>query len=334
MPLTVPCPECGTKLLAPDSAVGQRLRCPKCGTLATVPDLLPAQEVDVVEAKAVAPPPRPKPVQAEAADDEDERPTKRSRRDEDDEEEDRPRKKKRPRYVDDDDYDHDRTRKKLRRRAAGGGGGSGALIAGVVIVGLLMLAASGFAVYFFFGKGKPTPLVKRAPVPPGWSQFSYPQDGFKVYLPKQPSYTSVPAEFLRRDEAPGGFAGRGPFGLGRGNVGGELADAERFTMVQSGMEWSDPVRAELVVFKFRDKVPLSIRDRFRTVAREGNVEGVPVRTVLWLGGDALEQTYPNGVVRVMYTDRYFVVAAIAGRNGNRPKSEEEAGFFDNIELLD
>ena len=43
MPLTVPCPECGTKLLAPDSAVGQRLRCPKCGTLATVPDLLPAQ---------------------------------------------------------------------------------------------------------------------------------------------------------------------------------------------------------------------------------------------------------------------------------------------------
>ena len=56
MALTVPCPECGTKLLAPESAVGQRLRCPKCGTLTTVPDLLPAQEVDVVEAKAVSSP--------------------------------------------------------------------------------------------------------------------------------------------------------------------------------------------------------------------------------------------------------------------------------------
>jgi hypothetical protein len=338
MALTVPCPECGTKLVAPDSAVGRQLRCPKCGTLTTVPDLLPAQEVEVVEAKAVAPPPKPKPVQAEAADDdEDERPVKKSRRDEEDEEEERPRKKKRPRYVDDDDeYDHDRPRKKKRRAAGGGGGGSGALIAGVVIVGLLMLAATGFAVYYFSGKGKTTPMVQRAPVPLGWTQFNYPQDGFRVYLPKKPDYTSVPAEFLRRDEAPGGVNGGrvGAFGLGRGNTKNEFADAERFTMVQAGGEWHDPVRAELIVFKFRDKVPLSVREQFRKVAREGNVEGVPVRTVLWLGGDALEQRYPNGVVRVMYTDRYFVIAAIAGRNGERAKSEEEAGFFDNIELLD
>lgn len=330
MALTVPCPECGTKLLAPDSAVGQRLRCPKCGTLTTVPDLLPAQEVDVVEAKAVAPPPKPKPVQAEAADEEDERPLKKSRRDEDDEDEDRPRKKKRPRYLDDDDdYEHDRPRKKKRRRATAGGGGSGGLIAGVVIVGLLMFAAGGFAVYFFFGKGKTTPLVKREPVPPGWSQFSYPEDGFKVYLPKSASYMNIPTEGFRRDFG----GGRARFGAGGWEIANDLPEPARAALVTSGDMRGD-VHVELWVVKFRDRVPASIRDEVRRSSANAKFGGVEMRTVKWLGGDALEQAHMNGVMRVVYTERHLVVAMIGGANGGRAKPEEEAGFFDNIELLE
>src|SRR5262245_59823562 len=125
MSLTVPCP-CGTKLLAPDSAVGQRFRCPKCGELVTVPTLLPAEEVAVVEATVLPPPAplpplppppppiKPKPILAEDASAD--RTHRVTQPPDDDEEEDRPRKKKRPRYADDDDYEHDRPRKKARRK--------------------------------------------------------------------------------------------------------------------------------------------------------------------------------------------------------------------------
>ncbi|MBN9118781.1 MAG: hypothetical protein J0I06_06420 [Planctomycetes bacterium] len=344
MALTVPCPKCAMKLLAPDSAVGRQLRCPRCGTLATVPDLLPAEEVQVVEAVAVSPPPSPPPpppppaappkpkrIVAEEAD-EIVRPSRKSRRDEEDEEdeEDRPRKKRRPRYVDDDDYDHDRPRRKPRRNS----GGSGVLIAGLAIGLMLLLAGVGFAVYLFVGKDSPT--VKRAPAPSGWRQHSYPQDGFTVYLPKAPGYVSVPAETFRRETGDfGGFIGGGrggPFGMGRLNVANDLAEAERITAVSAG-DRRDPVRAELLMFKFRDRVPLSIRERFRQASSEGSIDGVEVRTVKWLGNDALEQVHANGVLRVMCTDRHFVIAAIGGPNNTRARQEEEAGFFDNIELV-
>jgi hypothetical protein len=330
MPLTVPCPECGTKLVAPDSAVGQRLRCPKCGTLATVPDLLPAEEVAVVEAKVV-PPPKPKPIQAEAADeDEDERPRKKRRRDEEDaEDEERPRKKKRPRYADDDDdYEHDRPRKKKRRAASGGSkGGSGALIAGVVIVGMLLLAATGFAVYLFAGKGNGSLWVKKTPAPPGWSQFTYPQDGFKVYLPKAANRESIPTELLRRDFD----RGRGRFGMGRWEMDDDVPEVERAALVTSG-DLRNDVHVELWVIKFRDRLPASIRDRMRNYPTGGNIGGVETRTVRWLGHDALEIVHLNGVMRVVYLERHVVLASIGGPNGGRARPEEEAGFFDNIEL--
>jgi hypothetical protein len=37
MPIPVICGSCGTKLKAPDSAAGRKVKCPKCGTLASVP---------------------------------------------------------------------------------------------------------------------------------------------------------------------------------------------------------------------------------------------------------------------------------------------------------
>jgi len=57
-----------------------------------------------------------------------------------------------------------------------------------------------------------------------------------------------------------------------------------------------------------------------------------VRGVRWLGHEAVEMTNPGGVVRAVFADRYFVVATVVGRNGDRAKPEEEAAFFDNFEL--
>ena len=102
-------------------------------------------------------------------------------------------------------------------------------------------------------------------------------------------------------------------------------------MVTAG-DWKDPVHIELWIIKFRDKVPSSVRDQIRKYSASGKFGGVEVRTVKWLGHDALEQVHANGVMRVVYTDRYFVRASVSGPNGGRARPEEEAGFFDNLEL--
>jgi hypothetical protein len=336
MALTVPCPKCATKLLAPDSAVGRQLRCPKCGTLATVPDLLPAEEVPVVEAAVVkpppkstapkaapAPPPPPKPKPIMAEDPTVDRSQRETRRAGEDEDEDRPRKKKkRPRYVDDDDdYDHDHPRRRRRKS------GNGAVVAALVIGGMLLLAGVGFAVYLFAGKN--SPLVKRTPVPAGWEQHSYSQDGLKLYLPKAPNHTSMPLDGFR----PGAGAGRGRprFGMGGFEIADDLPEADRFAQLSAG-DWRDPVQIEVWVIKFRDRVPASIREQIRRYSADGRFGGVELRTVKWLGHDALEQVHTNGVLRIVYTDRHFVMASIHGPSGGRAKPEEEAGFFDNFEL--
>jgi hypothetical protein len=333
--LVVPCPTCATKLSAPESAVGKQIRCPKCGGLATVPDLIPAEEVPVVEAKVVQPPrtsspppppppprPLPKPpiVAVDATED---RTHKETQPPED--EDDRPRKKKRSRYVeDDDDYEHDRPRKKPRRKA--GSRGSGGLIAGVVIGVMLTLAGVGFAVYMF--AGKKSPFARKTPVPAGWELHSYPQDGFKVYLPKPPTHMSLPTEGFRRDFG-GGRGGR--FGMGGWEIANELPEPERAALVSSGDRRTD-VRIELYVIKYRDKVPPAIRDELRRAVPGAKFGGTEMRTVVWLGNEAFEQAHPAGVLRVVCADRHLVLAAISGPNGGRARPEEEAGFFDNFEL--
>src|SRR6266508_797753 len=186
MPIVVTCPGCPTKLSAPDNAAGKQIRCPKCGAVAPVPDLIPAEEVPVVEATVAPAKPKSKPVQAEAADDDLPR-KKAARRDEDDEDEP-PRKKKRRYDDDDDDYDHDHR----RRRKGGGGGGSGGKIAAIIVVGVMVLAGIGVGINLLTGKGGP--LAKKAPLPPGWKEYSYPQDGFKAAFPKDPQVVSRNAD--------------------------------------------------------------------------------------------------------------------------------------------
>lgn len=331
MALTVPCPACGTKLLAPDSAVGQRLRCPKCGTLATVPNLLPAEEVQVVEAKVVpptappapAPPPAPvpKPVLAEAVE---ERRRKASRFHDDYEDEDRPRKKKRPRYADDDDeYDHDKPRIRSRRKSGSGG----AIVGAFIFAGVLLLVGVGVAVYLIAANKGSSSSAKKTSVPPGWTQYSYPNDGFKVYLPKPPDYQSLPIDGFGR-EFGRGRAGRGPFGWDFGN---DALEPDRATMLSTHAQQGE-LRIELIVIRFRDRVPASVRDRVRQITTDGQINGHEVRTVRWLGYDALEQSQPGGVVRLMIADRHLVAAVVHGPNGGRARPEDEAGFFDNFEL--
>jgi predicted Zn finger-like uncharacterized protein len=54
MPVTVPCPNCGTKLRIPDTAVGKRVKCSKCATAFTA------------EAPAGPPEPQPEPAAVRA----------------------------------------------------------------------------------------------------------------------------------------------------------------------------------------------------------------------------------------------------------------------------
>src|SRR5438045_3956409 len=138
----------------------------RCAAQAEVPGLLPAEEVAVVDATPVAKP-RPKP----RDEDENDRPRGR-RRDESGEE--RPLQKRRD--DDDDDYEFDHPRRARRRRS---GPGAGVVVA-LVLGGLVLLAGIGFGVYYLAAK-----VNKTAP-PPGWKEFTYKDDNFKAYFPKEP----------------------------------------------------------------------------------------------------------------------------------------------------
>ena len=299
------------------------MRCPKCGAAAPVPapKLIPTAEGPVIEATVASPKPKPKPVVAEA--DDDDRPRKKSRREEEDaDDEPPPRKKKKKRYDDDDDDPSPRR----KRRQAAGGGGSGGIIALVVIGGLLLVGGIGFGIYYLTGKG--SPLAKKTPVPAGWEQYSYPQDGIKAYFPKPPAQSTIPVNGL------GGFGG-GRFGGGRFGGGGfgpgdELRDAEAVSSYTSG-DWNDGVLINVEVIRYRSKVPSSMRDEIRKFPTT-QFGGMEMRSVRWLGNDAIEQTHPGGIIRIGYTDKLVVMVSISGKNGTRATPEEEVGFFDNFEV--
>jgi hypothetical protein len=309
MPIVVACPGCPTKLSAPESAAGKQVRCPKCGAAAPVPAFVPAEEVPVVDATPV--PPKRKPARAE--DDEDERPVKAKRRDDDDddEEEDRPRKKKRRAYEDD-------APRRTKRRKAGGGAG---LLVGLIAVGFVVVGGLALGVYLLAGKkGEEEPLASKTPPPEGWEQHSYPDAGIKAYMPARPDHMSVPVDAL----------GRGGFGRRRdGFQAADIRDMESFSIFNS--RGVDGTHVELVVLKFRNRVPASVRDQ---ILEQPNLQvgRGQSKTVRWLGRDATEQTGTHGMARVVFTDRHAIVAAIAGPHGSRARPEEEAGFFDNFEL--
>lgn len=328
MPIVVTCPGCPTKLSAPDTAAGKQVRCPKCGAAAPVP----SADEPVVDATP-APKTKPRPVdddddfdrpkkksrRDDDDDDADERPRKKARRrDDDDDDDDRPRKKKkRKSYADDDDdYDHDHP----RRRPAKRGGGGGGMIAFLVVGGLLLLVVGGVAIFFIVGKGGL--FTKKAPPPPGWEQYSYPTAGFKAHMPKKPADVTMPVNGMNLG---------GPQLAGNGFQADDFRDLESISVYRSGV-LGDPVRVEMAVFQFRNRVPFSVRDRFRNINTGPFGEAGETRNVRWLGGDALEAITPKGVARVVAVDRRLIFAAVSGRGNSRATKEEEEGFFDNVEL--
>ena len=78
-------------------------------------------------------------------------------------------------------------------------------------------------------------------------------------------------------------------------------------------------------------MPADQRNLFDRV-NTGKTAHIEARRVPWLGEEALEIIHANMVTRVVYIGDTSYSAEITGPNGTRAKREEEAGFFDNIEL--
>ena len=182
MPISVLCPSCNSKLNAPDSAAGKRVKCPKCQVLME----LPAAEPDYEELDdEPAPPPimaksKPKPAGKPVTEeeDDDEQPVRRKphrRRAEsddeenDDEENERPSKRRASRRERDEEED-ERPRKKSRKKAKPKS--NLPLILGIG-VGVLVLAGVGFGVFMLLnngGESGPRPQSQQNNSQPGGGQ--------------------------------------------------------------------------------------------------------------------------------------------------------------------
>lgn len=292
---TTCCIACNSMICVIGEITDGLIHCPKCGFANPVRDQPGESEEDT----------------------EDEKPRKKKRRDEDDEaEKEAPRKKKKKKYADDDDDDDDQPKRK--RRPNSGGGAGGTMIAVCVIGGLVLLVGVGIAIYMFSGKG--SPFAKKAPVPQGWQQHSYPESGIKMYLPNKPNEMTIPVNGFQ-------FGGAG-FGKGGFQTNADLQDAESLSVYAANAD-RNSVRTEVVVIRYRKEVPASVRDKIKNPKRmnDGNWQ-----STRWLGRDAAEEIRNDGVARILYFDKYILAARISGPNGQRAKPEEEAGFFDNFEL--
>ena len=329
MPILVVCPGCGTKLNAPDSGAGKKVRCPKpgCGTLVPVPDLLPVEEVPVVDAEPL-PPPKPSPVRAASVDDDedddDDRPSKRRRDDDDDrprgrrrdDDDDRPRKRRRD---DDEDDDEDRPRRRPRRKRSGT---NPAVVVAVVLGLLLLLGGGGYVIYLLVGGGKAAP-------PKGWTEYTYADAGFKAYFPKEPNKRS---------------GGRSPLGRMNG------LDVSAMYEVQTTTEDGGKLMMMVGGTRLPPEVPASAaREILDKMIEEGLKKSLPdtrlsgPRSVSWMGGRGKELTMeqtggaPRGkaghvTMRFVVTDTHLFVAAIGAEDGSM-NSRTINGFFDNIQPL-
>jgi hypothetical protein len=169
MPILITCANCSTRMKAPDSAAGKKVKCPKCATLVIVPfsedeRAAGAEERIASERPAEAPaprrtrpdeidegPPRPR-KSASRHEDEDEdqdRPRRRKKDDEEDrprsrhqeEDEDRPRRRH---QEEDEDEDEDRPRR--RKQAEAKSGSTGPQLA----LGISALVVGGIGLLFNF----------------------------------------------------------------------------------------------------------------------------------------------------------------------------------------
>lgn len=182
MPVTVACPGCSSKLKAPDTAAGKKVKCPKCAVMLTVPDA--AEDFEVVDDDF------------EVVDDDFEvvddvpakaKPKKASKRDriDDEDEDDRPRRR---RALDEDDED-DRPRKKKGKKkfAAKKQSSMMPLIAGVIA----LVVVGCIAGFFLFGKGKKNGSASSTGETESWVKFDAPDGSYSAMFPSAPSATDV-----------------------------------------------------------------------------------------------------------------------------------------------
>ncbi|HEY1186351.1 MAG TPA: hypothetical protein VGE74_01785, partial [Gemmata sp.] len=87
------------------------------------------------------------------------------------------------------------------------------------------------------------------------------------------------------------------------------------------------------IVHFGSGVPPHVRNKVDQInnTKWGDLE---TRHIRWLGSAACELSGNDGVARVVCTDRVVALAFITGANGRRAKPQEEAGFFDNFELIE
>jgi hypothetical protein len=216
MPFTAVCPNCGTRLTAPDAVRGKKVRCKKC-------DEKFVAEPVVGEDDEVAPPAKPDKAAARSRryEDEDEAPrgkSVRSRRPDDEDDDDAPA-RRRSRDDDDDDEDDDDEprakgkpagKKKVKKKKRG----SPALMPAVIGLGAVVLIGGGIGVYYGLLKEKPaeppppvhlevlTPPIMGNPIASGpggaaavkpainWIEYSSPDGLFTAKFPVEPTHST------------------------------------------------------------------------------------------------------------------------------------------------
>jgi hypothetical protein len=276
------------------------VECPGCGARLNAPDAGAGKQVRCPKPHCGELIPVPALIAADEVVDHD--PPRPARRD------DRPRRsddRDRPRRSRDDD--------RAPRHVAAGrprsrrGPGTAAIVA-IALASVLALAGIGYGVYAALGGGKAT-------APPDWNEYVYADDGFKAYFPKEP-------KVRRTAEAIGRLPG----------LDGAESSADAVTSYDAGGA-DDPVRIEVVVYRFPAGVPAPYRDPTRgfAAAAGGKKEfGFEMKSVRWMGERAAEVTTPTGVTRVAVTGKALYKATISGRQFARATPDDEKAFFDNF----
>lgn len=191
----------------------------------------------------------------------------------------------------------------------------------LVVGGLVLLGGLALGGYLLVGPGGV--LAARAPVPPGWKQYDYPQSGFRAAFPGEPTVFGA--------NVPGGFGG-GPL-----PGGGEIPQLESMFSYRTGGLGAFGVRGQsgtqviVEVHRYRTSIPRASRD-LMTRTGYGRFTGGSSNRVRWLGSSAFEMVMGGTLVRMVVLEKAVIVVQISGPNGVRARPEEENGFFDNFEL--
>ncbi len=367
MSITLPCPKCGAILSFSEKYVGARVRCTKfgCGALVSVPDLIPAEEVQIIDAAPIAltpkkasteteaykaiPQVKPRPIDIDdGSDDEPAKPAARmkSADGDDDSGADRPSRARREREEPEKQPSKNGSRQQndgfgrgpRRKRKKTESGVSAGLIAAIILGGILLVVVLGFGTYLLVDMG--SSVAKESKESKGNTESTEttiskvkPPDGWKEFTYSPEGFKAYfPNEPLIER---GGSAD-----IGRFHFPG-IDDATAKRTVESMSSFStgtnvDPLKIVILICRYkpggaaRERVESDIRQNCRQSAAKRNTVMKPIR---WLGQQAEEVSAADMVMRVAFTEMRAYVVLMRGKIPNRAPPAVEQGFFDNMELL-